>query len=73
MSMYQRLSRMDMLRTKKREIAHFSRFTFSLSNILRCKKVMEGWTTQMGFPLVEVVSRSTNGDGSVVLNLKQSW
>jgi aminopeptidase N len=34
---------------------------------------MEGWTTQMGFPLVEVVSRSTNGDGSVVLNLKQSW
>ena len=36
-------------------------------------KIMTSWTTQMGFPLVEVVGRSTKADGSTTLQLTQKW
>ena len=50
-----------------------ARFSFSFSLYDALLQVMAGWTTQMGFPLLEVVKRAANPDGSAALTLKQTW
>lgn len=35
--------------------------------------IMAGWTEQMGFPVLEVLSRSVGADQSTTLCVKQSW
>ena len=36
-------------------------------------QIMNSWTTQMGFPLIEVQSRTANADGSTTLACTQRW